>query len=148
MEPTGEALDRLGAFVGEWTVHAGFPDAPSGRASFEWALERQFLIQRTSVPVPGAPDSLSIIRPDESTGGYQQHYFDTRGVVRLYAMSFDGREWRLQRDEPDFSPLPFHQRYVGSFTEDGTAIEGRWERSENGQAWELDFRLDYRRAAR
>jgi hypothetical protein len=28
---------------------------------FEWALDGRFLIQRTEVPLPGAPDSLAIV---------------------------------------------------------------------------------------
>jgi hypothetical protein len=29
--------------------------------------------------------------------------------------------------------------------EDGAAIEGRWHSSPDGEAWELDFELAYRR---
>ena len=53
-----DALDRLDVFVGEWVVEVRFPggsDAPMARSTFEWALDRQFLIQRTEVPVPEAP---------------------------------------------------------------------------------------------
>jgi hypothetical protein len=80
-----EALARLDVFVGEWAVEARFPggpqatssaagDGPIGRSGFEWALERQFLLQRTEVPVPGAPDSLAVVSADPQTGAYVQHY--------------------------------------------------------------------------
>jgi hypothetical protein len=68
---------------------------------------------------------------------------DSRGVVRVYQMTIEDGIWRLQRDEPDFSPLPFHQRYTGTFSADGQTIEGRWETSGDGRHWELDFGLIY-----
>ena len=90
-----EALARLDVFVGEWVVEARFPgqpaspgaagDGPVARSWFEWAPGRQFLLQRTEVPVPEAPDGLMIVSADPETGAYTQHYYDSRGVVRLYA---------------------------------------------------------------
>jgi hypothetical protein len=60
-------------------------------------------------------------------------------------MTFDGHEWTLERHTPDFSPLPFHQRWTSTFGSDGRSIEGRWETSPDGSRWELDFALTYRR---
>jgi hypothetical protein len=55
---------------------------------FEWALDRQFLLQHTKAPHP-APDSLAIISFDAGQEAYIQHNFDSRGVVRVYAMTFN-----------------------------------------------------------
>jgi hypothetical protein len=60
-------------------------------------------------------------------------------------MTFDGRRWTLERNTPDFAPLEFHQRWGATLTDDGSAIEGRWESSPDGVAWQLDFELTYRR---
>ena len=78
-----DALARLDVFVGEWALEARFPDAtdgtgPEARATFEWTLDGRFLVQRTHVPVPEAPDSLIIVFADPQTGGYSQHYYDSR----------------------------------------------------------------------
>jgi hypothetical protein len=136
----GEALERLNAFVGEWTVEAM---NRTGRSSFEWALDGQYLLQRTTVPGP-VPDSWSIYAPTDEPGSYRQHYFDSRGIARLYAMTVTEQgHWSLERHEPDFSPLPFHQRFTATVEED--TITGRWESSEIGEAWELDFVLTYGR---
>jgi hypothetical protein len=87
-----------------------------------------------------------VIAPDpDRPGGYRQHYFDARGVVRLYEMTFDGREWTLLRRTPDFAPLDFAQRFTGTFSEDGDTIAGRWETSPDGTEWQPDFELTYRR---
>ena len=144
-----ERLARLEPFTGTWRIEApGFASAPEpageARTTFEWTLGGAFLVQRSSVPVPGAPDGLSVIGPD-SGDAYTQHYFDSRGVARLYAMTFDGREWVLERHAPDFTPLSFHQRYLGTLSDDGSTIAGRWETSPDGEAWELDFELVYER---
>src|SRR5580704_16742769 len=117
-----DALARLDVFVGEWVIEARFPgdqptmeEGPRGRSRFEWVLGRQFLLQRTEVPVPEAPDSLTIVSADPETGAYTQHYYDSRGVVRLYAMSFADGVWTLTRESPDFTLLDFRQRFTGTF---------------------------------
>jgi hypothetical protein len=37
----------------------------------------------------------------------------SRGVVRIYAMTFDDGVWILRRESADFTPLAFAQRFVG-----------------------------------
>jgi hypothetical protein len=105
---------------------------------------RRFLIQRWEVPVPEAPDGIAIIGTDpESEGNFLQHYFDSRGIARVYKMSLSDRRWKLWRDTPDFSPLEFAQRYTGTFGDDGRVITGSWERCHDGASWEHDFDLTY-----
>lgn len=143
-----QARERLGILVGEWEVEAEFPGqtVPAGRSVFEWALDGTFLVQRNEIPVPEAPDSMAIIAVDPETGTYTQHYFDSRGVVRLYAMTFADGVWELLREEADFSPLSFRQRFIGRVSEDGDVIRGGWEMAKDGAAaWEKDFELTYRR---
>ena len=84
-------LERLEPFVGEWRIEAtGLPFPPelagAARSTFEWTLGGAFLLQRSSIPVQGAPDGLCVIGPDAGDG-YTQHYFDSRGVARIYAMT-------------------------------------------------------------
>ncbi|RPF33120.1 hypothetical protein [Streptomyces sp. TLI_185] len=145
-----EALKRLEVLVGEWVVEAEFPglEVPPGRSVFEWTLDGQFLVQRTQAPNP-APDSMAVIAVDPQTGGYTQHYYDSRGVVRLYAMTFAEGTWQLLRETPDFSPLDFRQRYTAQVGEDGNTIRGVWEmRRDDSDGWQQDFPLSYRRIRR
>jgi hypothetical protein len=74
---------------------------------------------------------------------YLQHYFDSRGVARVYEMSFDDGVWKLSRKSADFSPLHFAQRFTGTFSDDGRTIDGRCETSGDGSSWEHDFDLTY-----
>ena len=143
-----EALERLEVFVGEWVLEARFPGAEPvlARTWFEWALDRQFLVQRTENPVAEAPDGLMIVSTDPQTGAYTQHYYDSRGVVRLYAMTLAAGTWTLTRESADFTPLDFGQRYTGTFSADLNAITGGWEMRLPDADWAPDFVLNYRRA--
>ncbi|WP_280879896.1 hypothetical protein [Streptomyces pseudovenezuelae] len=144
-----EALTRLDVLVGEWEIEADFPGrtAPRGRSVFEWTLDGRFLVQRSEVPVAEAPDTMSVIAADPETDGYTQHYFDSRGVVRVYAMTFVDGLWQLVRETPDFTPLSFRQRFTGQFSADGNTIRGAWETAKDTSApWEHDFALTYHRS--
>ena len=143
------AIEQLDPLVGEWTHEATFPrDGTSekgGRVVIERMLGGAFLLERSEIPHPDAPDGHKIVVPDSDGESYTQHYFDSRGVVRLYAMTFKDGVWTLLREKPDFSPLSFAQRYTGTFSADGRTIEGRWETGTDGGDWELDFELNYLR---
>jgi hypothetical protein len=89
------------------------------------------------------PDSLAIIAASPDGASYTRHYFDSRGVVRIYAMSFRDGIWTLVRDAPDFTPLQFAQRFTGRFTDNGSVIHGAWETAGDGERWEHDFDLTY-----
>ena len=140
------ALAKLEPFVGEWTARASIQGAPAGLVTFEWALGGQFLVQRSEVPHPDAPDGLELIAPNRGGDGYTKHYFDSRGVVRIYQMTLEGPTWTVRRERPDFTPLDFHQRYIGTFSDDGATISGAWESSSDGRRWRRDFELSYERA--
>jgi hypothetical protein len=148
------ALKGLTVLVGEWTMKAAFPsDEPGstaaktlvGRAVFEWALGGRFLAEHTEIPDPDVPDSWAIIDADHGTRAYTQHYFDSRGITRLYAMTLSDGVWTLLREAPDFTPLDFSQRFTGTFSGDGATIAGRWESRSDAASWEHDFELTYTR---
>jgi hypothetical protein len=152
-QPEDHAVERLEPLIGEWRLQAVFPNASpdaseeqgAARVVFEWLPGRQFVVQRWEIPHPAAPDGIAIIGFDRGRGTYLQHYFDSRGVTRLYGMSFAHGVWKLWRTEADFSPLNFSQRYTGTFSDDGGTIRGDWELSHDGSTWEHDFELIYSR---
>src|SRR4051794_6993637 len=144
-----DPMRALEPFLGAWTLQADFPGArpedTRGRTTFEWLLGGRFLCQRSEIAHPAAPDAFSVIRADPETGAFLQHY-DSRGVVRIYAMTFDGSVWTLRRETPDFTPVAFAQRFTGTFAHDGRTIDGAWETRRADARWELDFRLVYTRS--
>ena len=135
MEPSA-AMRHLAPLAGEWTIEARPPgvEPVAGRATFEWTAGGSFLLARWEVEHPDFPDGIAVFGPDT------QHYFDSRGVARVYDARLEDGVLTLSRDDPDFA-----QRYRGTFDEDGSAIRGAWERAMDQVTWQHDFDLDYLR---
>jgi ketosteroid isomerase-like protein len=137
------AVARLEPLVGRWRITGDVPAGPPGRvageAEFAWLGDRAFLVQRWRIEAPEFPDGVAVIGPADG-GDYLQHYFDSRGVERVYGMSLRDGEWRLWREHPGFS-----QRFTGRFSADGATIAGAWEASSDGSTFEHDFDLAYTR---
>jgi hypothetical protein len=143
------SLDRLDVLTGQWEMEARFEagyfgpgSAPitsrGGRTAFEWLEGRFFLTQRFMTEHPDAPSGIAIIGAGTEPDAFTQHYYDSRGVARVYQMSLDGRVWKLWREAPGF-----WQRYTGVISDDGNTITGAWEASPDGQEWKHDFGLAY-----
>jgi hypothetical protein len=145
--------ERLEPLIGAWSMAIVMPgDARpdplpdiGGRMTFDWLGANAFVIQRWTVPIPEAPDGLAMLGWDAARGTFLQHYFDTRGVARVYEMTFDRNVWKLARTKPDFSPFEFSQRFTGTFVDGGQRIEGTWEISDDQKKWRKDFDLIYTR---
>jgi hypothetical protein len=139
------ALGLLDVLVGEWTQQVSGHGDPTGTITFEWSLGDRYLLQRSTLPPP-FPESLALIEYDVPAGEFRQHYFDSRGVSRVYRMTLTGSEWTLWRTEPDFSELMFAQRFVGTISDDGRSVAGQWEQSyDRGATWQPDFGLRFER---
>ena len=71
------------------------------------------------------------------------HYYDSRGVFRIFRASADDVALRLWNDAPGFS-----QRYTGTFADGGDTIEGIWQLRTDAVHWHDDLRITYRRRSR
>jgi hypothetical protein len=145
-QPTaGDALKELEPLVGEWILEAippgGEPWPGEARATIEWHDSGAHLVQRTTIELPEAPNSIAIMGCDAANGSYYQLYSDDRGVCRVYEMSIGDGRWKLRREGE-----PFAQRFTASFEDGGDTIAGRWERAVDDGSYETDFELIYRRA--
>jgi hypothetical protein len=140
-QPDLQEWDRL---TGRWVTEGAHPMLPGeairGRSTFEWLDGHRFVIWRSHYDHSEIPDGITIIGVTD--GRLSMHYFDQRGVYRVYAAGLDQVTWRYWRDAsaPDFS-----QRFTGTFSDDGNTITGRGELSKDGKTWEDDLQLDYQR---
>lgn len=145
-------LDYFEALTGTWDLEASFEAGRFGadsaaitakgvRTTFDWLEGQFFLIQRFVSNHPAAPGGIAIIGAGNIPGTFEQHYYDSRGVARVYRTTCDGRTWRVWREESGF-----WQRYVGAISEDGCKIVGAWEGSSDGREWTRDFGLTYTRS--
>lgn len=141
------ALAELALLLGEWTIEitslSAFEDPSAvvrGHSSFAWLEGGAFLIQHSEIANSDFPRSTAVIGADDEAGTYRMLYYDSRGVSRIYRMTFSGGIWTLWRDSPGFS-----QRFHGTFSEDGKTITAYWEKSTDSSTWEHDFDLTYTR---
>ena len=157
--PSLERLDRLDRLVGTWSTDATHPEVPGvvvhGTVVIEWLEGERFLIHRARTDHPDFPDSISIIgfterdrvdnQPDSdpavaTESPMSMHYFDSRGVFRVFDVSIDDEAWRLWRDAPGFS-----QKFIGTFADGGDTIAGRWQLCLDDIHWNDDLQIAYRR---
>jgi hypothetical protein len=152
---TPQWVELLGRLVGTWTIEASHPAMPgmvvSGTVNIEWLEGARFLIHRARVEHDDFPDSISIIGVtdhDRAEGASESddeprlsmHYFDSRGVFRVYAASIDDAAWRMWRDAPGFS-----QRFAGTFADENDTIAGAWQLCTDDKTWQDDLKITYRR---
>ena len=143
-------LERLDALVGQWTMEArppaGSPWAGGrGHVGFEWLDGERFLVQRWTIEAPEAPDGIAIIGAGDEPGSLRQHYFDSRGVHRLFDMTFADGVWTLDREA--VGPKDFDQRMKATFSADGNTITAEFElRDSRTHEMRPDFSLTYRRS--
>ena len=153
-DPTLAQLARL---VGTWTTEASHPALPGvvvhGTVEAEWLEGERFLIQRARTDHADFPDSVSILGFTERdrVGGaagselaseprLTMHYFDSRGVFRVYEVSVEHGGLRFLRNAPGFS-----QRFSGTFEDGDRTLTGRWQSCEDDVHWADDLQITYRR---
>jgi hypothetical protein len=149
MDSRHPALSRLDSLVGRWAVRPKVEGLGAAWTEFAWQDGGLFLRQVSDVDeIPAsAPQAwrdnapfptTGVIGLDDAAGEFTMLYADARGVHRVYRMTLAGGEWRMWRDAPGFN-----QRFTGRFSADNRTVEARWEMSEDGRSWRLDFELTY-----
>jgi hypothetical protein len=141
-------LERL---VGSWRGAGEVPTDPPLKVASEVTIERlgAFLVMKSVGEPAEVPDSISVIGGAAPGERQPMHYFDSRGVKRLFLTVIDGSTWRIWRAPGEDWHGPdgpgFNQRFIGDISPDGRTIEGRWERGlgEAGDEWEIDVPITY-----
>jgi len=129
----------LSRLLGDWAFtmhHSQMTEPVTGRNHYEPVLDGAFVMLRWSYDHPDFPDAIAMI--DE----HRYHYFDVRGVVRLFDFAIDDAGWTMTHLDGDFS-----QRTVARFRGDG-AIDCEGEVSADlGASWRHDFTMTLTRTA-
>ena len=129
------SLDRL---LGTWDFtmkHVAMTEPVVGRQGYTSVLDGRFVHLDWTYAHPDFPDALALL--DSSA----MHYFDVRGVVRVFAMTLDEAGWTTERRDDDF-----WQRSRVRF--DGPdAMSGVGENShDEGRTWEHDYAISWSRS--
>ena len=142
--------------IGDWHGEGAFPVEPPMKLSAEAKIEQmgEFIVFSSKGEPAEVPDSVSIIGGAPDGEPQPMHYFDSRGVKRLYMTTLEGSTWNVWRAPGEDWNGPdgpgFNQRFIGAISVDGKTIVGRWERGmrDAGDEWELDFPMTYVRKPR
>ena len=133
----------------DWRVDDGRHTPAGARQDVPWPRHVRlagggaFLLYRSHIDEAEIPDGVSILGTDDATpDAGTMLYFDVRSVSREYRWTVSGNVCTWSRDAPGFS-----QRMVLTIAEDGATIEARGEMSRDGQPWEPDLQLTYRRVS-
>ena len=132
--------------VGEWTTEATHPAVPgtiiSGSSQVEWLEGEQFVIYRTHYDHPDFPDAISIIG---DTDGLHMHYFDTRGVYRLFELTVSADGWAIAIGPHGDPPLSLRVAYT--FEHADRKMSGKGQLSYDDVNWDDDLEITYLRAS-
>ena len=141
--------------IGQWQAEGQMPLEPPMRISGKATIERlgEFIVFRTMAEQAEVPDSLSIIGGAPDGEPQPMHYFDARGVQRLYLTAIDGSTWEVWRapGEDWNGPQARASTSASSARSRLTAppSRARWERGigDAGDAWAIDFPITYHRTS-
>ncbi len=137
------AVAELDELVGTWNLtltNAWFLDSleerQHGRATVRW-LGEAFV--EMEAEMNGEPVWHFVFGRSDPTEQLVALYHDPRPTSRVFAMTFGGAAWTMERTDPDF-----HQRFVAHVADD--RIDGHWDASDDGGAtWRKDFDLVFER---
>jgi len=145
------AVDQFEPLIGEWDGKGEVASDPPITISQRVTIERlgAFVVFRTAGQPAELPDSIAIIGGGSPRDPQPMHYFDSRGVKRMFVTAVAGSAWTIWRAPGEDWNGPdgpgFDQRFIGEISADGDTIAGRWERGlgDTGEAWEMDFPVTY-----
>jgi hypothetical protein len=148
-------LQSLGRrLVGDWATEATHPQMPgiviAGSSTFDWLDGERFVIFRSHYEHPDFPDAIAIIG---DTDGFHMHYFDSRGVYRLFELTIVDDGWAIEmgRQSPAGSfasrDAPFSQRMTYGFEDEDQSMSGKGQLSYDDVNWDDDLEIMYRRTS-
>jgi hypothetical protein len=120
-----EAMEQLNVLVGSWRTtmrNAWFLEPAdrevAGSATVEWLGDAFVVFRWTMKGDVGKATSemVLVLGRSDAQDAYTALYHDERGVCRVYAMTFDGSQWNLSREDPDM-----FQRFVADVGPDRIA---------------------------
>ena len=127
-------LDRL---LGTWDVtmhHSAMSEPVAGQQCYERVLDGAFVMVHWTYHHRDFPDAVALL--DER----RYHYFDVRGVTRVFDLTVEATGWAMIRRDQDF-----WQRSAGIFqSADAIAVTGE-NSADAGATWQHDFSMTCRR---
>ena len=125
----------LDALIGGWSItmrHVAMGQPVTGHQRYERVLDQAFVMLHWTFDHADFPDAVALM--DECAF----HYFDVRGVTRIFDFEIGPQGWSMTRRDDDF-----WQRCAATFVDSGM-MEARGENSHDaGVSWQHDFTMTY-----
>jgi hypothetical protein len=128
------ALDRL---LGTWEVtmhHSAMSEPVTGRQRYERVLEGSFVLQQWTYDHPDFPNAMALLSED------RYHYFDVRGITRVFDFEVDDAGWSMIHLDEVFS-----QRQTARFRGPDVMVSTGEKSHDKGITWQHDFTMTYQR---
>jgi hypothetical protein len=130
-------MSALDGLLGTWEFtmhHSALAEPVTGRQRYERVLDGAFVLQHWTYDHPDFPDAMALLSDD------QYHYFDVRGIARVFDLNVEATGWSMIRQDEEFS-----QRYTAQFR-GLDAMDSTGEVSYDiGVTWQPDFTMTYQR---
>ncbi|HVY19622.1 MAG TPA: hypothetical protein VHA70_06030 [Bauldia sp.] len=140
------AVKPFARLIGDWATESTHRLLPGtklvGHVTFGWISGERFVIWKADNDDPRIPSSLSVVGIMEGDEHLSQQYFDSRGVHRIYRVTFDGTTLVTERKAPGFN-----QRLHALLSHDGSMLAGVSQLDANGSGYVDDLSFTYRRLA-
>jgi hypothetical protein len=137
-------LEGWQRFVGTWATETTHPLLPAtvvhGQCTFEWLEGRRFVIQHSHHDHSEIPDAMrSPASPMGSCRCITSTTAASTGCTQLASAKAPGGSGATRPAS--------RSAFTGTFGDDGDTIAGQGELSRNGENWEDDLAITYRRVA-
>jgi hypothetical protein len=110
--------------------HSALAEPVTGRQRYERVLDGAYILLTWTYDHPDFPDALAMLSSEA------MHYFDVRGITRVFGLEIDAAGWSTIRLDPEFS-----QRTSSTFEgPDATHTTGE-DSSDHGVTWRRDFTM-------
>ena len=128
------ALDRL---IGTWEItmhHSAMSEPVTGRQRYERVLDGAFVLLQWTYDHPDFPDAMALLSEN------RYHYFDVRGITRVFNFDIDEAGWSMIFLDEDFS-----QRQTARFRGPDVIYSTGEKSFDAGDTWQHDFTMTYQR---
>ena len=132
-------MSTLDQLLGTWKFtmhHSAMSEPVTGRQRCERVLDGAFVMQHGTYDHPDFPDSIALLSDDRC------HYFDVRGIVRIFDFEIDDGGWSMIRLDEDFA-----QRFTARFRGPDVMDNAGEISDDGGLTWRHDFTATYQRIA-
>ncbi len=110
--------------------HSAMAEPVTGHQRYERVLNGAYVLLTWTYDHPDFPDALALLSSDA------MHYFDVRGITRVFDVQIDASGWSTIRLDPEFSQRTT-SRFEGSDAMDTTGEDSR----DHGVTWRHDFTM-------